>query len=174
MTSSAEYVQRELTPTLGPALTELARAKPADPVVWLANYLLEHKPPPKLQPAGAAATMQALVDMLTSPEGKAEMKALFQACDKDGNGTVSSKEWGKAIKSNWKVMAKFFGCVTMAEVGKSFKRLDADGSGDLTWDEFVDAVEAMDVSLRLATALETKQGAEELKALFDTLDKNGM
>jgi len=167
------FVQLKIQPTLGPALTELARVKPADPVVWLANYLLANKPPPQLQAAGTAATMQALVDMFSSPEGKAELRALFDSCDKDGDGCVTAKEWGKAVGKHWKTMAKFFGGVDKKEVGKAFKSLDADGSGDLTWTEFEEAVEAMDVSLRLAAALETKAGSEELKALFDTLDKNG-
>lgn len=93
--------------------------------------------------------------------------------DKDGNGTISSKEWGKGISQNWKTMSKFFGGCTMKEVGQVFKKLDADSSGDLSWEEFEGAIFGMDATLRLATALETQEGAKELKALFDTLDKDG-
>ena len=171
--AASDWVAAELTPTLGPALVALARAKPEKPVEWLANWLLANKPPPKLQPAGTAATMQAFVDAMNSPEAKAELKALFESCDTDGNGSVTSKEWGKAVAKNWKTMAKYFGGATMPEVGKAFKKLDADGSGDLTWYEFELAISSMDVSLRLAEKLATQEGAAELRKLFDTLDKNG-
>ena len=130
-----KYVSAELTPTLAPALAALCREKPADPVTWLANWLLANKPPPKLQKEGTADAMQALIDAMESPEGRAELRALFDSLDKDGDGNVTSKEWGKGMKANWKSLSKFFGGVTIAEVGKAFARLDADNSGDLTWDE---------------------------------------
>ena len=169
----AAYAEEHLSPTLGPALVALARAKPADPITWLATYLLEHKPSKKLQAAGTAAAMQAFVDAFESEEGKAELKKLFLSIDTDGSGTVSSKEWGKAIGQHWKEMGKFFGGLTVSEVGKMFKKLDVDGSGDLTWDEFENALQSMDMSLRLAQALESQEGMAELKALWDTLDKDG-
>ena len=43
----------------------------------------------------------------------------------------------------------------------------------MTWDEFEGAISGMDAALRLATALETADGARELKELFDRLDKDG-
>lgn len=162
-----------LTPTLNPALVELCRARPADPVTWLAEYLLAHKPAPKLQAAGTASAMASFVEAFESEEGKAELKALFETLDKDGDGHVTSKEWGSAVKKHWKTMGKFFGGLTMAEVGKMFRKLDADGSDALTWDEFENAISAMDMSVRLAQALESKEGAAELRALWDTLDTNG-
>ena len=45
---AAAYAEAHISPTLGPALAALCRAKPADPVTWLAHYLLEHKPAKKL------------------------------------------------------------------------------------------------------------------------------
>jgi hypothetical protein len=38
-------------------------------------------------------------------------------------------------------MAKYFGGETMGEIGKQFNRIDADGSGDLTWEEVKAAAE---------------------------------
>ena len=46
---AAAYVSRELQPTLQRALEELARARPADPVTFLAHKLVELKPPPRKQ-----------------------------------------------------------------------------------------------------------------------------
>lgn len=170
---AAAYAEAHISPTLGPALAALCRAKPADPVTWLAHYLLEHKPAKKLVAAGTAAAMKSFVDAFESEEGKAELKKLFMSIDTDGSGSVTSKEWGKAIGQHWKEMGKFFGGLSMGEVGKMFKKLDADGSGDLTWDEFENALQQLDMSVRLAQALETKEGAAEFKALWARLDTDG-
>ena len=108
-----------------------------------------------------------------TPEGKAELAALWTKLDKDGSGAIDKKEWGKSVSANWKSMSKFFGGCTKAEVGKAFKTLDVDGSGDITWEEFEGAISGMDATLRLASALATAEGTAELKALFETLDKDG-
>ena len=86
--------------------------------------------------AVAPAAEAALVAAMSTETGKAELKALFSTLDKDSDGSVTSKEWGKALSKNKELMAKYFGGVTMAEIGKAFKRIDADSSGDLTWEEF--------------------------------------
>lgn len=44
--SSSEYVAANISPQLLPALVALCRAKPEDPVTWLAEYLRAHKLPP--------------------------------------------------------------------------------------------------------------------------------
>mmetsp|Transcript_33037 Transcript_33037/g.65706 ORF Transcript_33037/g.65706 Transcript_33037/m.65706 type:complete len:168 (-) Transcript_33037:315-818(-) len=103
----------------------------------------------------------------------AELKAVFEKLDKDGDGKVTSKEWGKAVGKNRKALKKFFGGATVKEIGQQFSRIDADGSGDLTWDEFVSGVVSLGAALKLADALETEEGRAELKALFTTLDKDG-
>ena len=171
--SPSEYVGAHITPTLSKGLVELCRAKPADPRTWLAEWLLANKPAPKLAAEGTAAAVQGVIDMYATPEGKEALQELWVTLDKNGDGTISSKEWGKGIAANWKTMSKFFGGATKAEAGKAFKKIDVDGSGDLTWEEFEGAIAGMDASLRLAQALESAEGAKELKALFDTLDKDG-
>ena len=170
---ASAYVDQHLAPTLSKALTELCRAKPKEPVSWLAAYLQAHKPPPAQHKAGALAAQQALLAMFHSEEGRAALKALWDDLDKDGDGTVTSKEWGKGVKANWKTMGKFFGGSTISEVGKMFKTLDVDGSGDLTWSEFEGAVSGLDTAMMVARAMQTSEGAAELKGLFETLDKDG-
>ena len=147
-----------ITPTLSKGLVELCRAKPADPRTWLAEWLLANKPAPKLAAEGTAAAVQGVIDMYATPEGKAALQELWVTLDKNGDGTISSKEWGKGIAANWKTMSKFFGGATKAEAGKAFKKIDVDGSGDLTWEEFEGAIAGMDASLRLAQALESAEG----------------
>lgn len=168
-----EYVSSEILPTLQKGLYALCKEKPADPTTWLAEWLLANKPPPKNQQAGAAAAHQALVDMFKSEEGLAELKALWSSLDKDGDGTVTSHEWGKGVAKHWKAMAKFFGGVSQKKVGKLFKELDTDGSGDLTWDEFTGAIDSVDAETALARAMATTEGYEKLQALFATLDADG-
>ena len=37
-------------------------------------------------------------------------------------------------------MGKFFGGTSKSDVGKVFKKIDTDGSGDLSWEEFESAI----------------------------------
>ena len=77
-----EYVQQNLLPTLLPALTALARARPEEPRTWLAEWLLANKPanPVRelrvelvlllgLDVSGAAALSEVLVDSMKA-EGR--------------------------------------------------------------------------------------------------------
>jgi len=78
-----------------------------------------------------------LAQALESQSGAAELKALWDRLDKNGDGKVSGKEWGSAVHEDQQVMAKYFGGKDLKVIGKMFSKIDADGSGDLTWDEFV-------------------------------------
>ena len=77
-----------------------------------------------------------LTQALAIEEGQQELRGLFEALDKDADGTVSGKEWGAAVSKNVELMAKYFGGLTVPQVAKAFARLDKDGSRDLTWTEF--------------------------------------
>ena len=101
-----------------------------------------------------------------------ELRALFDKLDKNGNGTVDKKEWGRALSANREAMAKFFGGETMAEIGKQFKRIDVDKSGDLSWEEVMSAVKVTGGSgqaenvgeQQAATAIQSKQRQKKAKA----------
>ena len=123
--------------------------------------------------AGVVRTTEGETGHESSEEGRAALKALWDELDKDGDGTVTSKEWGKGVTANWKTMGKFFGGSTMVEVGHMFKTLDVDNSGDLTWGEFEGAVSGLDTAMMVARAMQTSEGAAELKSLFETLDEDG-
>jgi len=73
--------------------------------------------------------------MLT-PEGRAELKELFNHLDKDGDGKVSYKEWMRGLRGTQALLSKYYGDVDAKDVGAVFRRLDGDKSGTLTWDEF--------------------------------------
>ncbi len=42
--AARDYINQRVNPTLTKALTALCKAKPADPVVWLANWLNDNNP----------------------------------------------------------------------------------------------------------------------------------
>jgi len=91
-------------------------------------------------PASAAAADTSLIaSALASAEGRAELKALFDALDVNGDGAVSSKEWGQGLSKNQALMQKYFGGATAAEVGRQFNRIDADDDRKLTWSEMLAA-----------------------------------
>ncbi len=59
-----------------------------------------------------------------------EYKAAFQMFDEDGSGTISTKEFIKALKSLGQN-------VTKEEAENLMKELDVDGSGEISFDEFI-------------------------------------
>ena len=67
---------------------------------------------------------------------EAALRKLFTSLDADGDGHVTRKEWGSAIGKHAKLARHCFGGATLSEIGMAFARIDADDSGDLTWDEF--------------------------------------
>ena len=43
-TASAEYLEQHVMPTLNASLTQLAKEKPQQPLLWLADYLEKNNP----------------------------------------------------------------------------------------------------------------------------------
>lgn len=120
----------------------------------------------------SAIGLRRLTTAMSSEEGKLELKALFDKLDKDANGKISSKEWGSAVSTSREMMSKYFGGSSAKEIGQAFRWIDADGSKDLSWEEFVDATTEFEIAIKASDAMATEEGRAELKALFDTLDKN--
>lgn len=54
-----DYIQKNITQTLLPALTALAHERPAEPILWLAEHLRSHNPN---EPEVASQTPEALDD----------------------------------------------------------------------------------------------------------------
>ncbi len=110
---------------------------------------------------------------MKTEEGSAELKNLWETLDKDGDGKVSSKEWGSAVFKNQEILKKYFGGSTLSEIGHAFNTIDIDNNGSLTWTEFTQETRTLANVIEIKNAMETSEGAAELKALFDTLDKDG-
>eukprot|EP00930_Biecheleria_cincta_P081151 TRINITY_DN6987_c0_g1_i5.p1 TRINITY_DN6987_c0_g1~~TRINITY_DN6987_c0_g1_i5.p1 ORF type:complete len:664 (-),score=132.18 TRINITY_DN6987_c0_g1_i5:125-2071(-) len=116
-----------------------------------------------------------LAEMMSQPQGRAALRGLFNSLDKDSSGRVSSKEFGKGLKANEAMLRQYFGGSTLQELGHAFKRLDIDGSGDLSWEEFEAATHPMAgkrADEKLVKAMSRPEGKEMLKKLFDVLDKD--
>jgi len=119
-----------------------------------------------------------LAEAMQTPAGQEELKAFFTGLDKDGNGKVDSKEWGHALGKHQGMMMKYFGGLTPAEIGQAFKRIDVNGDGSLSWEEFVAAANAAGAKLEasanaLAVAMQSDESKAALKEFFDKLDKDG-
>merc|ERR1719375_1414418 len=90
----------------------------------------------------AMATIDAgirLAKEAAAGKGLVELRQLFDTLDVDHDGKVTGQEWGKKVKQNQTLLAKYFGGSTLKEIGSAFKRIDKDGNASLSWEEFVAA-----------------------------------
>jgi len=126
-----------------------------------------------VEAARSFAVAELMADAVLSDEGKASLRALFDALDGDGDGRVDKKEWGRALGKNAALMGSYFGGATMGEIGSAFRRIDGDNSDDLSWEEFEAAARSYQLTQSFATMLATPTGRAELQSLFETLDSNG-
>lgn len=112
-----------------------------------------------------------LADILIDEVGKNELCELWNTLDKDGDGKVTGKEWGSKVYQNQDIMKKYFGGSTLSEIGRAFNRINANNDDSLTWDEFVSETKSFSAAVKISEAIKTD--SSDLKALWDTLDKDG-
>merc|ERR1712147_295949 len=121
---------------------------------------------------------------VSTADGQAKLKALFNELDKDGSGEVSSKEWGSSVYKKREALSKFFGGSSLKAIGTLFSGAEGDGDESLSYDEFLKLAQlrakavaaAAGVSvgdIQLSAAVGTDAGVAKLRALFDELDKDG-
>ena len=103
---------------------------------------------------GADTTLQA--DQLTE-EQIAEFKEAFSLFDKDGDGTITTKELGTVMRSLGQNP-------TQAELQNMINEVDADGSGSIDFSEFL----AM-----MAQKTKEANSEDEMKEAFRVFDKDG-
>ena len=96
-----------------------------------------------------------MVDELTE-EQKQEFKDVFSLFDKDGDGTVSTKELGM-------VMRALGQNPTDAEIAEMIKEVDVDGNGEVVFDEFCGL---------MIKKMHENEPEEELVEVFKIFDKN--
>ena len=98
-----------------------------------------------------------MADQLTE-EQIAEFKEAFSLFDKDGDGTITTKELGTVMRS-------LGNNPTDGELQDMINEVDADGNGTLEFDEFC--------NLMARQMLDSSQQEEELKQRFAMFDKDG-
>lgn len=126
---------------------------------------------------GAETAAVQMADALQTDDGKAALREYFDGLDKDGNGKVSCQEWCSQLGKKRHSMLWYFSDSTPAEIGHAFKRIDANGDGSLSWEEFVAAAEVKSTNVdatttKLAALMQTDDGMGALKEYFDMLDKD--
>ena len=92
-----DFVAQAITPTLTRALKDLCEARPADPISFLAQRLLWHKPQPPAMPAPVEA--EPVVIVYESPVPKRVAK-LFSRLDLNGDGRISHAELTQGLESD--------------------------------------------------------------------------
>ncbi|XP_060577951.1 calmodulin-alpha-like [Ruditapes philippinarum] len=95
-----------------------------------------------------------MADKLTEQE-IAEFKEAFHLFDKDGSGTISTKELGIAMNSLGKT-------TTEAELQQIIAQVDVDGNGEIDFDEYL---------TMMANMMSYKGSADQIREAFKVFDK---
>ena len=101
-------------------------------------------------------TSNEMADTLTD-EQIAEFKEAFALFDKDGDGTITTKELGTVMRSLGQNP-------TEAELQDMINEVDADGNGTIDFPEFLNL---------MARKMQDTDSEEELKEAFKVFDKDG-
>ncbi|XP_056450328.1 calmodulin-alpha-like isoform X2 [Gadus chalcogrammus] len=109
------------------------------------------------EPAGRALPAQTdMADQLTE-EQIAEFKEAFSLVDKDGDGTITTKELGT-------VMHSLGQNPTETELQDMINEVDADGNGTIDFPEFL---------TMMARKMKDTDSEEEIREAFRVFDKSG-
>lgn len=111
------------------------------------------RPPSLSRPPCLARTM---ADQLTE-EQIAEFKEAFSLFDKDGDGTITTKELGTVMRSLGQNP-------TEAELQDMINEVDADGNGTIDFPEFL---------TMMARKMKDTDSEEEIREAFRVFDKDG-
>lgn len=95
-----------------------------------------------------------MVDKLTEKE-IAEFKEAFRLFDKDGSGTISTKELGIVMKSLGESKSD-------AELEQIIAEVDVDGNGEIDFDEYLEM---------MAKRMSYKGSADQIREAFKVFDK---
>jgi len=83
-------------------------------------------------------TNRTTMEMINSFRG--ELRAAFNQMDKNGDGSVSYKEWMRGLAMHEVLLSKAFGGANLQEVGVAFRSLDMNKDMSLTWEEFENGI----------------------------------
>ena len=115
-----------------------------------------HSPARAREPAFVRSPDRAQADQLTE-EQIAEFKEAFSLFDKDGDGTITTKELGTVMRSLGQNP-------TEAELADMINEVDADGNGTIDFPEFL---------TMMARKMKDTDSEEEILEAFKVFDKDG-
>uniref|UniRef100_A0A8C0URX3 Calmodulin n=1 Tax=Cyanistes caeruleus TaxID=156563 RepID=A0A8C0URX3_CYACU len=118
--------------------------------------LLQCTPHKDTNTQGSFEEQQLLADQLTE-EQIAEFKEAFSLFDKDGDGTITTKELGTVMRSLGQNP-------TEAELQDMINEVDADGNGTIDFPEFL---------TMMARKMKDTDSEEEIREAFRVFDKDG-
>ncbi|KAL4238030.1 hypothetical protein ACF0H5_002741 [Mactra antiquata] len=98
---------------------------------------------------------QRMSDNLT-PEQIAEFKEAFNLFDRDGSGSISTKELGIVMKSLGETKSD-------AELAKLIAEVDVDGNGEIDFDEYLEM---------MANRMSFTGSADQIREAFKVFDKD--
>merc|ERR1711879_671829 len=91
--------------------------------------------------AAAFNTASKVSSAMATGQGKKDLRALFDKCDRTGDGKISILEWGKAVVNSEECLVKYFGGDKDSDFLAAFKLMDKDRNNTLCWAEFEAAAE---------------------------------
>jgi len=97
-----------------------------------------------------------------------ELKKLYMGLDMNGDGKVSSIEWGNMLADKFKEMKAIYGGKTKADIGKKFNLFNVDKAKDAVGEQFISWGEFYKGWFNTQVVPEFV----DLKKLWDNLDKN--
>lgn len=109
-----------------------------------------------LDPSALLPSVRTMADQLTE-EQIAEFKEAFSLFDKDGDGTITTKELGTVMRSLGQNP-------TEAELQDMINEVDADGNGTIDFPEFL---------TMMARKMKDTDSEEEIREAFRVFDKDG-
>jgi len=80
---------------------------------------------------------QKLAAALVTDHGRVELQHLYEKLDTDGDGQLTSAEWGSGLAANERLILKYFHGCSVSEITEVFDKIDKDHNGSLTWEEFL-------------------------------------
>ncbi|XP_058429290.1 calmodulin-2 isoform X1 [Marmota monax] len=129
---------------------------PPGAVARTARPVQQRQKPHRVSAAAARPSDALQADQLTE-EQIAEFKEAFSLFDKDGDGTITTKELGTVMRSLGQNP-------TEAELQDMINEVDADGNGTIDFPEFL---------TMMARKMKDTDSEEEIREAFRVFDKDG-